>query len=211
MCVSGGGTKKQTESSYWRSFKKNLCLNLRLCSVFQIKFVSACWPLVCTKIHSCFFSPRPLLDWLLSSCKVARVMCLTGAVCRCGAGSFHSLLGATECVFPSFMENSNPLRGKTWTKSGRGQVNLEISNKRKAECESAQGGREEAPVCGWRSLRLLWRREEGSIEQLTGSRWSSEKRGAPSPDYENSIEFPYAYFYWDKLWDEVIYIRLIII
>lgn len=42
-----------------------------------------------------------MLDCLLSSCKVAHVMCLTSAVCRCGAGSFHCLLGATESMFSS--------------------------------------------------------------------------------------------------------------
>ncbi len=175
-----------------------------------MNFVSACWPLVCTKIRSCFFSPRPLLDCLLSSCKVAHVF---NQCCLSLWGWIFSLFirgDWAHVLQPSFMETP-PLRGKTWTKSGRGQVHLETSNKRWAECESAQGGGEEAPACAGRSLRLLWRREEGSSEQLTGSRWSLGKRGAPSPDYENSIEFPYAYFYWDKLWDKVIYIRLIII
>ncbi len=123
-----------------------------------MNFVSACWPLVCTKIRSCFFSPRPLLDCLLSSCKVAHVF---NQCCLSLWGWIFSLFirGDWERVLkPSFLETP-PLRGKTWTKSGRGQVNLETSNKRWAECKSAQGGGEEAPACAGRSLWLLWRRE----------------------------------------------------
>lgn len=125
-------------------------------------------------------------------------MCLTGAVCCHRAGSFHCLLGATESVFIRQVSWKMPsLRAKTWTKSGRGQVNLEISNTRWAECESAQGGGEEAPACGWRSLRLLWR-GEGEVVNSWQGQGEVQKKGVLSPDYENSIQFPSAYFYWDK-------------
>lgn len=130
VCVWGGETKKRKVHIQGLLKRTICCLNLyiRHCSLFQIMLNECCLCLLATCLHqdSILFSlsKTSICHPFLSSYKVAHVMCLTGAVCCCGAGSFHCLLGMTESMFSSQVSwKMLPLKGKTCTKSRRGQVN----------------------------------------------------------------------------------------